>query len=71
MRHSFATNRLASGYREGADIQRSLPAPSTYLDRSSVAATQVYISMTPELLDEAYRRFNRYSERNRYRAPSE
>ena len=65
LRHSFATNRLASWYREGADVQKLLPALSTYLGHSSVAATQVYISMTPELLDEAGRRFERYSERDR------
>ena len=65
LRHSFATNRLASWYREGADVQKLLPALSTYLGHSSVAATQVYISMTPELLDEASRRFERYREHNR------
>ncbi len=65
LRHGFASNRLASWYREGADVQKLLPALSTYLGHSSVAATQVYISMTPELLDEAGRRFERYSEHNR------
>lgn len=65
LRHSFATHRLTSWHREGADVQALLPALSTYLGHASVAATQVYISMTPELLDEASRRFERYSERNR------
>lgn len=65
LRHGFATDRLASWYREGADVQKLLPALSTYLGHSSVAATQVYISMTPELLDEAGRRFERYSGHNR------
>ena len=64
LRHSFATNRLASWYREGADVQKLLPALSTYLGHGSVAATQVYISMTPELLDGAGRRFERYIEHN-------
>ena len=65
LRHSFATHRLTSWHREGADVQTLLPALSTYLGHASVAATQVYIAMTPELLDEAGRRFERYSERNR------
>ena len=52
-------------HREGADVQTLLPALSTYLGHGSVAATQVYISMTPELLDEASRRFERYNEQNR------
>ena len=65
LRHGFATDRVASWYREGADVQKLLPALSTYLGHSSVAATQVYISMTPELLDGACRRFERYSGHNR------
>ncbi len=65
LRHSFATHRLTSWYREAADVQRLLPALSTYLGHGNVAATQVYISMTPELLDEAGRRFESYSEWNR------
>ena len=64
LRHSFATHRLASWHRQEADVQRLLPALSTYLGHGSVAATQVYISMTPELLDEASRRFERYVEHN-------
>ena len=64
LRHSFATHRLASWHREAADVQQLLPALSTYLGHASVAATQVYISMTPELLDEAGRRFERYREQH-------
>ena len=64
LRHTFATHRLTSWHRESSDVQRLLPALSTYLGHSSVAATQVYISMTPELLDEASRRFERYSGHN-------
>ncbi len=62
LRHSFATHRLISWYREGVDVQRLLPALSTYLGHSGLAATQVYISMTPDLLVEASRRFERYIE---------
>ena len=64
LRHTFATHRLASWYRQEVDVQRLLPALSTYLGHNSVAATQVYIAMTPELLDEASRRFERYVEHN-------
>lgn len=49
--------RLTSWYREGADVQRLLPCLSTYLGHSSIAATQVYLTMTPELLEEAAGRF--------------
>ena len=64
LRHSFATHRLTSWYREGADVQRLLPALSTYLGHGSVVATQIYISMAPDLLDEASYRFERYIEHN-------
>ena len=64
LRHSFATHRLISWHREGADVQTFLPALSTYLGHGSVVATQIYISMTPDLLDEASRRFERYVEHN-------
>lgn len=62
MRHSFAVHRLVSWYRQGADVQQLLPCLSTYLGHSSVASTQVYLQMTPELLREASRRYERYAD---------
>ena len=47
-------------YREGADVQRLLPVLSTYLGHARLAHTQVYLSMTPELLQEASLRLERY-----------
>jgi integrase/recombinase XerD len=61
IRHTFALNRLISWYREGADVQRLLPCLSTYLGHVDVAATQRYLTMTPELLYEASLRFRRYA----------
>ena len=37
-----------------------LPLLSTYLGHASVAGTQVYLTMTPELLGEAALCFERY-----------
>ena len=62
LRHSFATHRLTSWYRQGADVQRLLPVLATYLGHESVAGTQVYLTLTPELLREASLRFERYAE---------
>ncbi len=59
-RHTFAVRRLTAWYREGADVQRLLPCLSTYLGHSSIAATQVYLPMTPELLEAAAGRFERF-----------
>ena len=62
LRHSFAVHRLTSWYRQGADVQRLLPLLSTYLGHANVAGTQVYLSMTPELLREASLRFELYAQ---------
>jgi site-specific recombinase XerD len=60
LRHTAAVHRLTSWYREGADVQRLLPALSTYLGHAHLDGTSVYLSMTPELLHEASVRFDRY-----------
>lgn len=61
LRHSFAVHRLISWYRHGADVQRLLPQLATYLGHVHIAATQRYLTMTPELLREASQRFERYA----------
>jgi integrase/recombinase XerD len=61
LRHSFAVHRLTSWYAEGADVQSMLPRLSTYLGHHSLAATQKYLTMTPDLLLQASRRFEKYA----------
>jgi integrase len=61
LRHSFAVHRLTEWYRQGADVQRLLPVLSTYLGHTDLAGTQVYLSMTPELLQQASSRFEHYA----------
>jgi integrase/recombinase XerD len=61
MRHSFAVNRMTAWYRQGSDVQKLLPLLSTYLGHASIAATQVYLTMTPELMTQAAARFERYA----------
>jgi len=60
MRHTAAVHRLTSWYRQGANVQRLLPALSTYLGHANLDGTSVYLSMTPELLHEASVCFDRY-----------
>jgi site-specific recombinase XerD len=62
LRHAFAGHRLTAWYKAGADVQRLLPQLSTYLGHLTIAATQVYLTMTPELLREASLRFERYAD---------
>jgi site-specific recombinase XerD len=61
LRHSFAVHSLAALYRRGADVQRLLPVLSSYLGHSDLEGTKVYLSMTPELLQQASLRFARYA----------
>ncbi len=61
LRATFAVHRLTAWYREGCDVQQLLPLLSTYLGHASIAGTQVYLTMTPELLSQAASRFERYA----------
>jgi integrase len=61
LRHASAVHRLTSWYRQGLDVQKLLPQLSVYMGHVRLAATQVYLSMTPELLHEANTRFERYA----------
>jgi len=61
LRHTFAVHRLIAWYREGAEVQRLLPHLSVYLGHAYLAATSVYLSMTPELLAEASKRFEQHA----------
>lgn len=60
-RHTFATVRLITWYREGRDVQRLLPHLSTYLGHYKIRHTQRYLAMTAELLQEASQCFERYA----------
>jgi len=62
LRHSMAVHRLVAWYRKGADVQRLLPQLATYLGHVDVAATQRYLTMTPDLLREASQRFEHYAQ---------
>lgn len=61
LRHAFAVHRLIAWYREGADVQARLPLLATYLGHVNVSGTRVYLTMTPDLLAEASRRFENYA----------
>jgi integrase/recombinase XerD len=62
IRHAAAVHRLIAWYRAGADVQRLLPQLATYLGHVDIRSTQRYLSMTPELLQEASMRFERYAQ---------
>jgi integrase/recombinase XerD len=61
LRHAFAVHRLTAWYQEGADVQRLVYHLSVYIGHAHLADTQVYLTMTPELLQQANTRFERYA----------
>jgi len=63
LRHTTAVHRLTRWYREGKDVQKLLQQLSVYMGHTRLAATQRYLTMTPELLHEAGLRFERYATR--------
>jgi site-specific recombinase XerD len=61
LRHTMAVHRVIAWYREGVDVEARLPLLATYLGHVNVSGTQIYLTMTPELLTEASLRFERYA----------
>jgi integrase/recombinase XerD len=60
LRHTFAVHRLTAWYRDGQDVQRLLPYLSTYLGHRRLSGTMFYLTMTPDVLHEASKRFENY-----------
>jgi integrase/recombinase XerD len=61
LRHTMAVHRVIAWYREGVDVEARLPLLAAYLGHVNVSGTQIYLTMTPELLAEAAWRFERYA----------
>src|SRR5208337_785135 len=59
LRHTFAIRTLLGWYRNGGDVEKNLPALSTYLGHACVRDTYWYLSACPELMQEAARRLDR------------
>lgn len=62
LRHTAAVHRVLAWYRAGKDVQQLLPQLATYLGHTNIQSTQRYLQMTPELLQEASRRFAIYAQ---------
>ena len=59
LRHTFAVQRVAAWYREGREVNRLLPALSTYLGHVSVENTRRYLVANGALLEHAAARFEK------------
>lgn len=62
LRHSFAVGCLSRWYREGLDPSTRLYQLSTFMGHVNPASTAVYLTITPQLLAEANRRFEAFAE---------
>jgi integrase/recombinase XerD len=60
LRHTFAVDCLLRWYRDGVDVQSRLPALATFLGHVNPVSTEVYLTITAELLREANARFHRH-----------
>lgn len=61
LRHSFAVGCLLRWYREGLDPSIRLCQLSTFMGHVEPRSTSVYLTMTPDLLAEASRRFEAFA----------
>jgi integrase len=62
LRHSFAVGCLLRWYREGLDPSARLHHLSTFMGHVDPTSTAVYLTITPQLLDEANRRFETFAQ---------
>jgi integrase len=62
LRHSFAVGCLLRWYREGIDPATRLFQLSTFMGHVDPTSTAVYLTITPELLAQANRRFESFAE---------
>ncbi|MEX0708927.1 MAG: tyrosine-type recombinase/integrase [Woeseia sp.] len=61
LRHSFAVGALTRWYRQGLDPASRLLALSTFLGHVDVSSTALYLTTTPELLEQASHRFQTFA----------
>ena len=61
LRHSFAVGTVLRWYRCGGNPADKLMMLSTFLGHVDPASTAVYLTITPELLDAAGQRFERFA----------
>ena len=65
----MAVRTLLRWYQEGADVDRKLPALSTYLGHVEVRDTYWYLTAVPELMALAAARFQTFREQDPRRLP--
>lgn len=67
IRCTFAVHRITSWIKSGANLNRLLPALSTYMGYASLEAANEYLSLTPERFKKELQKLSSKRERNRWR----
>lgn len=67
LRPTFAVHRLAAWIKEGADLNRMVPALSAYMGLSGIAAIERYLSLTPERFKKELNKLSPQRGRKRWR----
>jgi integrase/recombinase XerD len=65
LRHAFAVHRLIAWYQEGEDVTKLLHYLSVYLGHVYLVDTQVYLTITPQILKKANSLFQNYALRGK------
>ena len=60
LRHTFAVHRLLRWYQDGDDVQSKLILLSTFMGHTEISSTEVYLTITMDLLKEANNRFYKH-----------
>jgi len=60
LRHNFAVHRLLKWYQNDDDVQSKLILLSTFMGHAEISSTEVYLTITLDLLKEANNRFYRH-----------
>ena len=66
-RSTFAVHRITSWMKQGADLNRLLPALAAYLGNASLESTELYLSLTPERFRKELNKLSPQRGRKRWR----
>jgi len=61
LRHTGAVHRVIEWYKKGRDVNKLLPLLSTYMGHVELSCTQVYLTVTPEIMNRASFKFEQYA----------
>jgi integrase len=67
LRSTFAVHRITSWIRNGADLNRMLPALAAYMGQMGLGATERYLHMTPERFRKDLNKLSPIHPRGRWR----